>query len=517
LKLTCLNKLSLFISPQATRPVPRGSHAMPVNISDFEIGRVAENARKIVGALVLPDQFKECPRYNGEGSGQSTVSKTLKQEFELLWDSNGETLLPPNEMQIFQFRNLLRNVVYLKRGCQGYTYKLASPTGAGTFFTCNNTPGAQTWLDSPRPAAFSLGQEAVHGKYMFPGYGAGHFGFWVDNYDGTLPPNAGAQGLFVLSQAPFGAGTQIRFWVWNGKSWYPFNTVTTDAVQTVASSVAPFGGAYMVAEVIAGPTASMNNVEVQVNGNGGSDVWCHRAVSNIEELLPIIQGVRVLGGVAWLRNESPELFEQGKVLAGTMSKGVPWTAMATGSSAIQATDEYFSNSAKTGYWGFLTPDDDEDFELVPDISSDAIRGVTAQVTSFPLEERSPYITATLTVGEASSNSRNFSFVSWAMIEYLTNSKIQAKAISDKTEDDWSLAVQIMKRMPNHYENKFHFDKIMEYVGSYGGPLSDMLGRVLSAFPQTAMVGNILSGNELQKGFKRIQDIAEGRGGKKMKR
>ena len=188
-----------------------------------------------------------------------------------------------------------------------------------------------------------------------------------------------------------------------------------------------------------------------------------------------------------------------------MAKAFPWSNIASGTAQIAQTTDYWSGNAATGHYAFLSPDDGDDFTMENDMSLSALRfNISNRKVSFPLRERSPYITGAMA---ADATARDVSLIIWHHIEYETTSKLVERRFGKYSEDTWKAVVEFLKRIPHHYENALHFDDIMEYIGKYGAPLSSMLGEVLSAFPQTAMIGNIIQGDKFKRGFESIASAA----------
>jgi hypothetical protein len=487
---------SLFFCHPATAPI------MPYGYPS--IAHLAEETREIVGALTLPEVFKEAPRYNGPGSGKATVAKTLRQEFNLTWSNATATTLPANETQIFVFRNLLRALVYFYRQCPAYTYTWNAPQLTANWFLFQT---GTTILNSGVWADRSIALANPHGAKLFPGYGKGQYGLWVNN-DGVATTNFTI--VFTVAgvaTAP-GAGTIIVSRFWTGKDW-DVNQVTTLAAQTAFSHTAPVGGAYMYWEVrapAAGLPAGMV-CAISTNCATASDVWAHRAVDAIDALLPLIEGGRVNGGVAWIRNDSPVQYEQGRIIGVDVAKSIPWSNINTGSASLLALDEPFSGSAKLGAYGFLTPDDDEDFTMSNDICSYTGPGSTLNLASFPLDERSTYISMAVAGANDATNSRSFTLITYHMIEYYSNSPVNQREISRQSPDSWQAATEFMKNMEQFYENKFHVDMIFDAIARYGGPLSQAAAEILDKFPQTAFLGNALKSEGFQGAFKRLGSAA----------
>ena len=463
--------------------------------SDF-----SEGTRDLLQTLLLPDDSSEALRYSGEGNGTKTAAQILKQEFELSWDSTGGgigTQLPSDEVQWFTFRNSVRSVVYMKRGVTTYNYYIKNENGADFTYS-----GGIKKLVSATPAAGDGG--IPHGPYMYAAEDAGDLGHWVDN-DGS-----GSQGIVVSSTVALPTTCWIDFYFHDGKQWVLYVHTVCDGTALGYSAQAPAGGAYMFAAVggPAAPAGAPFTIDVTVNASGAGPFacWSHNPVPNMAELQTQALGMRVLGAIGWFRNESSEEFANGKILANTMAKAFPWSNIASGTNQVGQTVDYFSGFAKLGHYAFLTPDDGDDFTMENDISLDSRRfNISNQKVTFPLRDRSPYITGSCA---CNNTARDFSLITWHFVEYETTSKLVERRFSSYSEDQWRAAIEIAKRIPHHYENRFHFDKIMEGIGRYGAPITNMVAEVLSGFPGTAFVGNILKGEGIRKGFAQIEHAAK---------
>lgn len=465
------------------------------------------DVRELLEALTLPNETTAPIRYSGEGNGTKTAAQILKQEFENDWaaaDVAGSQL-SGDETQWFVFRNALRAAVYMKRGVTTYEYIIPDSNGNGTH-TVLSIPGYQK-LTSAYPAPAGDGS-APHGELLFAGEDAGDMGHWVDN-DGT-----GTQNLEVTTSRAILSTSYVEFFYHDGKQWVlKQRSFSVADATTVFQCQPPAGGAYMYAAIsgtVADTGALTATVKVKSNNTGSTQnaVWAHAPVPNIVELIKQCTGIRVLGAISWLRNESATEFAAGKIVAATMSKGFPWSNIASGTNQISQVTDYYSGLAANGHYAFLTPDDIDDFNLENDIAMASLRFNQTQRCTFPLRERSPYITGAMAA--STDDARAISLITFHLLEYESTSKLVERRFSSYTEDTWRVVIEIAKRIPHHHENKFHFDEIMAAIGRYGAPLSKMAAEVLKAFPQTAFLGNVVGGKGFQNGFAEIEGRAQKR-------
>lgn len=484
------------------RAVPRMISTDRLNLPSSLPAQVTD----IVQHLAVPDLFTDSLRYAGIGSGSPSTSVTLKQEFELNW-AGSPTQLAADEQQVVLTRNPFAAVLYLRPFVNLFTYQIQTAGGAGSF-TCAQSVPTDCFGGS---AVAQGGSDTPHGQVLYPWRGAGKMGYWLD-YDGTTA----LMGMLVTFDLPALTSTTIVFWYWTGASWAIAAVEVGNGVDTQYRYRPPAPGRYVYAQVIC--TAQTLVATVTVYGAPVPPATCtvvsHNPVPDADQLLQVAQGIRVLGAAMLLRNESNELNENGKILAVQMPKSIPWVNVFSGTNTIAQEKGYWSGLAKTGYYGFLRPDDADDFAYSKDVQWQLQPQLaTFQSASTPLKGRSPYLTASIAVaGDVST--QNFSLVVWHIVEYMTNSKLQPSTFTDKTEEQWRLAIEFMRTMSQHYENPIHIDSIMAAIGKYGGPLSSIATTIMKAFPQTAAIGEAL-GNELPGQFNKLWMRAAGNQGMMM--
>lgn len=416
---------------------------------------------QLVAALSLPSEMP-APRYNGDASCIPTSAKSLTQDVKYNWqDAASDGAVPATEAWVFLFRSALRSFVFYDHNAAAATFKynvINAADNTDTFIYAVNA-GPQP-LVGKWATPTSIYQP--HGEFLFPGYAQGKFGWWCDN-DGFGKTSAPK---ITYAADPGADGAEFMFYNWNGYCWEPQETIKTAVGVLTYQPAGPYnGGGYMTVDVkVNNAAASTFKVSIEPTG-AAPGVWCHRPIPGIAELLPIIQGVRVNAASVLWTNTSAELYESGKIVSVNVSRALPWTNIAVNQSNLTLLQGYESRLAKTGYYGFLKPDGPKDFKLRKDITTMAPRGSANTAAYFPLEERSTYIAVAWNV--ALTTARDTTVQVCHAVEYLTNSKIQEVTYSPYTEAQWVQAIQALRTIPQHHENKLHFKSILRGIGKIG--------------------------------------------------
>jgi hypothetical protein len=433
-----------------------------VNFKNERIGEAGSDVGALVAALSLPSEFP-APRFNGDASCIPTAVKALTQDVKINWETSVSAgAVPAAEAWCFVFRNALRSFIFYDHNPAGtnYNYELISSfDGTTTFNVAVNASAQQLYAKWATPST----AYHPHGDILFPGYAQGKYGWWCDN-DGQGNTTA----MKITYTADPGAdGAEFQFMNWNGFQWEPQETIKTAAGVLTYQPAGPYnGGGYVALDVlIKNAAASVFKVAITKTGATCPGVWCHRPIASITELLPIIQGIRINAGSILWSNTSAELYESGKIVSVNVSRSLPWTNIAVDQDNLTLLQGYESRLAKTGYYGFLKPDGPKDFKLRNDVTTLAPRGATATAAYFPLVERSTYLAVAWNV--STTTARDTTAQICHTVEYLTNSKIQEVDYSHFTEQQWIDAIQELRTIPQHHENKFHFKNILRGIGKVG--------------------------------------------------
>lgn len=437
------------------------------------------NVEKIVFACALPSE-SEVIRYNGDASGIPTSAKTLMQDVKLNWDnSTVDKAIPAAEMMVFLFRNALRSFVYYDHNEANlpFEYRIYEPGGGYEFDYGGQVGGDMLFLDGSYAKPITPYQP--HGEFLFPANCNGYPGYWCDA-DGRANRTTGLSVTFDAD--PGAAGATIQWCYWTGTQWQGLLTTDTAAGVLTYQNSGPYpGGQYGTIRIrINNIAAAKFRVSLKTLFANSPGIWCQRSIPNMSELLPIIQGLRVNAASVLWTNFSPDLYESGKIVSVTVSRCLPWSNIAISQSNLTKLQGYESRQAKSGYYGFLKPDGPNDFMLTADITTDARRGTNAQYGWFNPMERSTYIAVAYNV--ASTQGRDTSIQVTHSIEYLTNSKIQEVAFSQYTEEEWVQAIQQLREIPEHHENKFHFKKLLRRIGRIGKKIFKVAKTITGAIP-----------------------------------
>lgn len=423
---------------------------------------VAERVSQIVETLVFPDE-NDPIRYNNDVSSQPTACKTLTQDFKIDWQAaTTDKQLPATDTMIFLFRHPARALIKYDNNASGAVFQYRIPNSAGSY-TFTFEAGATNVRLQGGPADQNSTYQP-HGTQLYPALEDGRIGYWCDN-DGTNYSTIRLNFSGTLTTMTGGAMTA---YVWNGACWEFWDTVLfANTVATYTFAAPPVGGAYMAVDVTIGSTATTASfiATVIVISASGPGVWCHISVPQLNQLVPIMQGARVLAaGVKW-QNYASDLDESGKVVAVNVSPGQPWQQLTVSQNSLSLLQGYKTLLAKNGYRGFLKIDDETDVEFQQDVGTYAYRGNTIGFAAFPLRERSSYLAVCMSV--AATAGRQTSITVSHALEYQTNSKIQetrpphTPGVQGYTYDEWTVAIQKLAEIPQHHGSETTWRKILE--------------------------------------------------------
>lgn len=426
----------------------------------------SERISHILESLVLP-QDNDPLRYNNDASSQPTACKTLTQDFKLNWnDATTSKVLPSTDTMVFVFRHPTRAVITYDNNASSQPFAYAVYDYAGTT-SQYVPPGCINFPFNSGPARSTTGY-APHGPVLYPALEDGRVGYWCDS-DGSGKYSS----LMVTAEGDTSAllTGSVSFWFWSGAAWILQETVSMEnGVATYGGPVTPKGGAYshVTISTPVNCSATQFNLQIQTGGVDGPSVWCHHPVSNLDQLLPIMQGARVLAASVDWENFGSDLEESGKVVAVGVAAGQNWTKIGTSQSALTQLSGYKPGLAKKGYYGFLRIDDEQDLVFRQDVGTGALPD-SQPYAYFPLRERSSYLAISMSI--ASTTSRDTSITVTHSLEYLTNSKIQetrppyVPGISGYTYTEWSVAIQKLSELPQHHESKVSWRKIVEQLSN----------------------------------------------------
>jgi hypothetical protein len=402
---------------------------------------------QLVDKLVFPEN-KSPLRYDDETSATPTAGQTFSQEINLNWASaSADRAIPQTDMMVFLFKDPLRAVVFYNhnQSSSPFQYQIKSAYDNGNGFPIGDCLSGY-WLPGDRAVATMSYQP--HSAVLYPVEANGVSGYWCDN-DGTRRSKLSIR----LDDATTIAGGCVEWYVWTGTqwSWWARDDFVNATDTYVMSANPPSGGAYMAAVVngVAGMSAT-SVVDYQLDGSSGPATWCHYPAPNIDQLLPMIQGQRIVTAAANWQNLSSAFDESGKVTAVTVAPGLPWSNLATSANRLTAVAGYKSLLAKTGYYGFLRPTANQmtwDYS----IQTCTLAGSTATNSRAKVNPDAPYIAVAMSV--ANANARNTTITVTHMMEYMTTSKTQEARLPDgkiETVENWEMAIKLLARTENHH-------------------------------------------------------------------
>jgi hypothetical protein len=436
-----------------------------------------ESIASVLRGFFLPKEFGNGFRLASEGAGMKTACANMSLSYDTGdWDqATAPGLLEEDELICCLMGNPLRSYIQYD----------PNPNATEFSYEVQNVDGTTTW---PLTQAAAVGGTAVtteliprwavatssyqpHGPILFPGFdNGGHYYLWCDSGSNSPPDLAAdARGLVVtLTTAPVAAvAGYIDWWIWTGKypARYQRQTITTG--RTVYSAAPPATGAYMFVTIQLRedltPLTQSATLTLACNG----PVWGHHCVSDITTLLTSAYGIRVNSASLRVQNDASPLYRDGKIVSVTIPANSSWISIASqGVDFLSTLSEYRERTADRGYYGVLLPDSDADVsEFYDDISASAFAdSPTLNQAAFPLVERRPYKIVGIRVVQA--NGRSLTFDVTHTIEYLTNNKLVAQAVSNHSEQDLTAAIVIASTMETDYDNPVHWRDILSTIATY---------------------------------------------------
>lgn len=419
--------------------------------------------KNLLETLVFPSEGATI-RYNDGASSTPSAARVLSQELNLNWaTATVDRNIPATEQMVFLFRDPLRATIFYDHNPSrsNFTYQLYDADFNDTTFY---TSGASTILNFAWGTCTTAYQP--HGPRLFPLRQNGQTGIWCDN-DGTNFSTL----QFTVDDATAIAGDSFNCYYWTGNSWlvsqmfYGINGAATYTMTGLTNI--PVGGAYFSVVFNKAKTSSVSSMTVSlVCGSGtGPSVWCHRPISNIIELLPIVESVRVVAAsLRWI-NDSPQLDESGKIVSVCVAPTHPWSQVAVSQSNLTQINGYKTRQAKMGLHTYLKPaaQDDSFTYNGKGIVKNTAPGSSIVSTSFKSTGNSPYVVASMNV--ANTNARDTSVTVTHAIEFITDSKIQECRMPDASVETWNKALALLAPLPQHNDADIDLRDLLNGGGS----------------------------------------------------
>jgi hypothetical protein len=437
----------------------------------------SENIASVLRGFFLPKEFGNGFRLASEGAGMKTACANMSLSYDTGdWDQAAAPgLLEEDELICCLFGNPLRSYIQYDPNPNGtrFTYEVQNVDGTTTWPLTQAAAVGGNYITQeliPRWATATTSYQP-HGAVLFPGFdNGGHYYLWVDSGANSPPDAAGlARGLVVtLTTAPVAAvAGYIDWWIWTGKypARYQRQTITTG--RTVYSVAPPSVGAYMYVTIQLREDLSPLTQSASLMVDCEGPVWGHHCVSDITTLLTSAYGIRVNSASLRIQNDASPLYRDGKIVSVTVPANSSWISIASqGVEFLSTLSEYRERTADKGYYGVLLPDSDADVsEFYDDIAASAFADQpTLNQAAFPLVERRPYKIVGIRVVQA--NGRSLTFDVTHTIEYLTNNKLVAQALSNFSEQDLTAAIVIASTMETDYDNPVHWRDILSTIATY---------------------------------------------------
>jgi len=412
------------------------------------------------------------------------------------------TTFPSGVSYMAVFRDPLRSMVYFRPNIAPFSYRSVFPGGV-IGFTFDNSNAALAGIETPvQPLYYSnYSGSTPHGQVLFCGEVEQRQGYvWIDagvssvftvHVTSTL---ACACGIRVYQNKPSG-DVDVGY-----ANLVLVAGVSQDFTMTASSVPSLSEGGYLRFSVLVSTNCILTGYS-SVSATAYIDSFAHVSPVGVVNHLPQLCQARVNAVSLLVSNGAAAQYNDGFLQAINMSPGSPWTSLVGESdlSGLAVDVNYFSGVFKKGCYTFLKPSDQEDIDFYDYVKMDN-GGALVSECSFPLY-RSRYAMV-----RVQSNAYG-SPASYPGLEYILN---QSLVIEFQTNDMWfdaeipqesclevEKARDILRRIPNFYENTTHLQMLANAARSAGGFLkrhSAKIGGALSLlFPKFSPVFSALAG------------------------
>lgn len=398
------------------------------------------------------------------------------------------------------FRDPLRSMVYFRPNTGAFNYKAFFAGGAGAL-TLENSGGEITDIETPINPVYYVNQtgSTPHGQTLFCGETEKETGYvWMD---------AGTDSIFkVTVTTTINVNCVIRFYVNKPGGDVEVRTNIAALAAGVPQDTTQNGvlflseGGYIRATVC--PRASCDlTVQASVYAANAIDCFAHVSPVGAVNHLNQLTQARVNAVSLLLSNGAAAVYNDGFLQAVNMSPGTAWNTLIGENdlSGLAADVNYYSGVFRKGVYTFLKPSDQEDVDFYDYVKTDN-GGAQISQCAFPLY-RSRYAMVRVQSNPYGSPA------TYPGLEFILN---QSLVIEFQTNDMWfdaeipqesclevERARDILRRIPNFYENPSHLQNLANAARSAGGFLrkhSGKIGMALSAlFPKFSPVFAALSG------------------------
>lgn len=316
-----------------------------------------------------------------------------------------------------------------------------------------------------------INEWSPHGEYLYASEGEDKKYMYVDGRNnptvGTRPYNP----VFVVVTSAVELADIWTYHVYayqNGADRY-ITSINNAAGTTTTFNVASDSAYFRIEVEFIGTTAAAST-SVSIASQSCVDQFAHLPLQDIDSNSDDLQSIRVISIGMLLQNIAADLVKQGKVVGLQSGKNESWTSYAfsggtgTGNQAftkILSSSDQRDFELSRGIYGFIKPSDDTDFDMGSPFIIDA-NGIWAQTNTNVVDD-SEFAMIMASTSNIPSSADCFLNVDHH-VEFETRNRWRESKVPTTTPSDWKGALTRIRFMRQWYNNKVHFDEILDMIG-----------------------------------------------------
>jgi len=460
---------------------------------------------KVMMTVTTPacDENHQVERYSDTFTGKPTGTAAIKEETDVGWPGAGTTAygqLNKDEMFACNFRDPVRNRVE-------YDANTSNETATYDYLFTNDplTGGThdQTWVptlvdlnDTFPEVAYLVAEEDNTWNPHLDTLGAGFYqDVWgyvpLEGTDQSTHGNNNMQVGVINENGSTSIGVTFKVWQYtkSGRVCVVETNATIASASTHTFTFQPNQNqrGYFCWSLCSQETSSIIQItQITVSAKlvlSGS-VFGHKYIEGLAQIGNSVEALRILGTAFMYSNRTADLYASGECAMAQVPPTTKWQDFLS-YPKVTSVNGYSSFSAKKGIYGWVRPDDLNNFRFRTNYSSFDDSGALATF-SYPVEPIDSFIVCFIKTGDTTNLNQMGKFYSFNDLEFLTNSKWMYLC---KPEDDpelYAIALNAVKNLPQFHENPVHLAMLGGVISSiagaitkYGPTVIDWAGKIKS--------------------------------------
>jgi len=402
-------------------------------------------------------------RYNTIFSTDETATARPVEPIDVAWPTTTTTAtqwLNPGEMAGVLFRDPVRSsITYDSNTANEVSYydavfNLDPETDTPTGLTWD--PPAMTFTDlEPDIAYFSADPTNSwnpHGDIV----GSGEHG----GKNGAYFLNGSSDALNItVTGTTTGQVLLVKLWKFEGEGWILETTKYMNHINTTIQ-ITVDGAAYRRWTVAADSSSTVGFIDdltfsAQWEHTGA--VYAHRHIVDLTLQGETVKTVRVIGASMMYSNTTAVQFKSGNIAIAQVPKPNSWTDYLSYLNVTKVSGQK-SGNAENGIFGFLKPNDYDDFKMI-DYQDYDEQGYLTRF-SYSIVPQSSFLVIFIANVNVSTIPQGGRWTFSHSIEYLTNNQWVEKRVANGDPKMFEEAITSVKLIPQFHENPFHLSDIL---------------------------------------------------------